>query len=127
MKTETTLNDPLLEQAVIATLLVSGDRIDEVKKLVELTTFTTFKYQEIYKAMLAVSDKGLPVDTVTVWGEAKTAVRLTDLTEALVELPDDLWRDSTLTGLKLADHCQVLRSLEIKRQIAQKIRDGEKG
>jgi len=58
-------------------------------------------------------------------GKEDTSIKTSEISGTLNDLPDLVWRDTTLSGAKLQDHVKVLKELRVKRDIAEKIKNGE--
>lgn len=117
------LKDDLIEQAVIATLMVHGERFDEIKKELTMESFSNLRYQQIFSAMTQLNGRGLEIDMAAVYDEGHLPMDL--LLDILGNLPDILWLDSTLSGHKLHSHIQLLNNLKVKRMLYNKIALGE--
>lgn len=57
------------EKLVIGTLIMEGERLNDVRDLLPVDAFYLDKHKDIYRAILSLADKGERVDVVTVMNE----------------------------------------------------------
>jgi len=112
-----------IEQVIVATLLVNGEKFDLIKGKIHPGMFYKYSYQKIVQAMFSAHEKGVGIDTVTVWNEDKQ-INLAEMTEVITELPANSWADSTFTGNNLDSYIRILQDTSSKRELYTKLTQG---
>jgi replicative DNA helicase len=100
------------EAALLGALLRSPDQIAEVRDLVGADDFHHDAHQRVYRAVLHLADRGLPVDLVTVAAALRESGDLADANEQLLA---GLW---DVAGTNAAHYADMVLALALERGIA---------
>ena len=104
------------EQSVLGGIMIENDAINRVVEFVEPDDFYRESHRKIFRAMLEISEKGEPIDLVT----------LGDLLRAKSELEDvggstylSLLVDGIPTAANSASYAKIIRERSILRRVIQ--------
>lgn len=107
-------HDPEAERAVLAAVLLDGREWEAVDAILEARDFHFPVHSTIFAAMAAVSERGLPLDVVTVADELRATNRINAVGGAqyLGELTDGI-----ATTAHLETHARIVREHSARRQV----------
>jgi replicative DNA helicase len=102
-----------IEEAILGAVMLEKDAIDTVMATLPVEAFYVDKHQSIYKAMLSLSKKSQPIDTLTVSEELKATVGLESIGGifSLVKLTN-----SVVSSAHIEQHCRIVFEKYLLRQ-----------
>jgi replicative DNA helicase len=104
------------EEAVIASILVSPACLLDIMPILKGSDFHLDNTRDLYNAILALKDKGSPIDHLTVSRETK-GVKESYLSQIVANLPTSVYAEHYA---RMVAHCAFQRRMiETSAQIAQ--------
>lgn len=123
------IQDPEAELAVLGAILLDPQALDQVRSLVRAEDFHRPDHALLFESMLALGERGVPIDVVTLAAELRSRDRLNAVggPQRLGELTDALPTAAYVTthALLVADRARARRVAEAARAAVVHLERGE--
>lgn len=113
-KINITPHDSEIECSVLGTIINYPDSIFKVMDIIDEGAFYDYDNKTIYLIMLEMMHENIKTDLVSLYNKLKTKEKLT---ETLTSVYLSNLMDSSYTIVYLVQHCQILKELQIRREL----------